>query len=244
MLNILIPMGGQNTFPNAEYQYIKPLIEIGGKPLIELVVSCLDKIKQDKRFIFIVNASDCQTFHLDSVLKLITNDEAVIIKLEKETRGAACSVLMAIDYINNDEPLLISSSDHIVDYDMNMILERFNSRAIDVGAVCFDSIHPKWSFVRLDDSGKIIETAEKRPLSRNAIAGLYYFRCGSDFVAASMRMIEKDAHVNGQFYIAPTMNELVLMGKNMETYNIPSSKYYNFYSPQKIKEYEERCKNI
>ncbi len=237
-------MGGKNLFPNAEYQYIKPLIEVRGKPLIELVVGCFEKIKQDKRFIFIVNAADCHAFHLDSVLNLITNDEAVVLKLEKDTQGAACSALMAIDYIDNDEPLLISSSDHIVDYDLDLVVEQFNSRMVDAGTVCFDSIHPKWSFVRLDHNEKIIETAEKRPLSRHAIAGLYYFRRGNDFVEASMRMIEKDANLNGQFYIAPALNELVLMGKNMETYDIPSSKYHNFYSPQKIKEYEERNANI
>jgi dTDP-glucose pyrophosphorylase len=233
-------MSGQNLFDGAEYKYPKPLIEINGKPLIELVIECLEKIKEDKQFIFIVNASDCQRYNLDSVLQLIVNNRSIVIQLEKETKGAACSALMAIKYINNDDALLISNSDHIFEYDLNRVISEFKKREIDVGAVCFDSVHPKWSFVRLDCQNKIIETAEKRPLSRNAIAGLYFFRHGSDFITAAMKTIEKDAHMNGQFYVSSTLNELVLKGKDMEIYNIPPSAYHNFYSPHKLKEYEER----
>lgn len=243
MLNILIPMGGANQLDNSEYQYPKPLIEINGKPMAELVISCLDQIQAEKRFIFIVNTSDCQKYHLDSMLRLITNDRAVIIRLEKETRGAACSALMAIDYIDNSEELLISSGDHIFDYDLNLAISHFNSRGVDGGTVCFESVHPKWSFVRLDENGKIIETSEKRPLSRSAIAGLYYFHQGSDFVRAAMKMIGKDANTNGLFYIAPTLNELVLENKDLEIYNIPNAAYFNFYSPHKLKEYEDYLKN-
>lgn len=243
MLNILIPMAGATTFESAEYQYPKPLIEINGKSMIEHVVECLDHIQQEKRFIFIVNALDCQKYHLDSVLRLIANDRSIVIQLEKDTRGAACSALMAIDHINDDNPLLISNGDHVFDYDLNLALSDFEDKKVDAGTVCFDSVHPKWSFARLDEHNKIIETAEKRPLSRHAIAGMYYFRQGQDFVAAAMRTIEKDANVNGNYYVAPTLNELVLDGKNLEIHQIPSSSYHNFYSPHKIKEYEDHLKS-
>lgn len=242
MLNVLIPMGGVTDFGSEEYRYPKPLIELNGKPMIELVVECLNQIKGDKRFIFLVNAADCQKFHLDSVLRLITNDGGIVIQLEKETAGAACSALMAIDHIDNDDALIISSGDHIFDYDLNLAISEFESNEADAATVCFDSVHPKWSFVRLDENNKIIETAEKRPLSRNAIAGLYYFRRGSDFVQAAMKTIEKDASVNGRFFIAPTLNELVLEGMNLAIHVIPSSSYHNFYSPHKLKEYEDSLK--
>lgn len=236
-------MGGISDFDSEEYRYPKPLIEINGKPLIELVVACLDQIKMDKRFIFIVNAVDCQKYHLDSVLRLITEDCGIVIQLEKETKGAACSALMAIDSIDNNDALMISNGDHIFDCDLNAVIAKFDSKGVDAGTACFDSVHPKWSFVRLDKNNKIIETAEKRPLSRNAIAGLYYFKHGSDFVRAAMKTIEKDASVNGRFYVAPTLNELVLEGKNLEIHSIASSEYHNFYSPHKLKEYEDSLKS-
>jgi dTDP-glucose pyrophosphorylase len=239
MINILIPMSGENRFNNTEYQYPKPLIEVNRKPLIEWVIDCLDKIKEEKRFIFVVNANDCQKYNLDSVLKLITHDRSVVIQLEKGTKGAACSALMAIDYINNNDALLISSSDHIFEYDLNNVFSDFYARELDAGTVCFDSLHPKWSFVRLDDKKNIIETAEKRPLSRNAIAGLYFFKHGSDFISSAMKTIEKNTDVDGQFYISTTLNELVLNGKSMGIFTIPNSAYHNIYSAHKLKEYED-----
>jgi len=238
MLNILIPMSGPNQFETDEYQYPKPLIEISGRPLIEHVVRCLDSIRRDTRFIFVVNKADCDTYHLDSVLRLIARDKAICIQIEKHTSGAVSTALMAIEHIDNDEPLMVSNSDHVIEADLDAILDDFEAREIDAGTVCFDSVHPKWSYVRLDGNNKIVETAEKRPLSRHAIAGLYYFRRGADFVRAAMRSIEKDASVNGLFYVAPVFNELILENKNLEITSVPTSRYHNFYSPHKIKEYE------
>ena len=238
MLNIASPTAGSTLFDKDEFKYPKPLIEINGKPMIERVVGCLERIRQEKRYIFIVNSSDCKAYHLDSVLRLVTNEDSIIIQLKKPTLGAVCSVLMAIEHVNNSDPLIISNSDHIIDYDLDMIVEQFQDRNLDAGTICFESVHPKWSFVRLDENGKITETAEKRPLSKNAIAGFYYFRKGSDFVISAMKMIEKDVNVDGNYYTATVINELVLENKNLGIFKIPTAAYYNFYSPHKIKEYE------
>lgn len=242
MLNIAIPMAGPNPFDKDEYQYPAPLIEINGKPMIEHVVDCLEQIRQEKRFIFIVKKCDCKAYHLDSVLRLITNQDSVIIQLRMPARGAVCSVLMAIEHIDNGTPLIISNSNHVIDYDLDRIVTQFQERKLDAGTICFDSVHPKWSFVRLDEDGRIVETAEKRPLSRNAIAGFYYFHQGSDFVRSAMKMIEKDVNVEGNYYVSTVINELVLGDKNLGIFKIPSGAYCNFYSPHKIKEYEARTK--
>lgn len=238
MFNILMPMSGKICFESEDFFYPKPLIEINSRPLIEYVVNSIGKRIDNKKFIFIVNTEDCRKFHLDNVLQLLTEDTASILKLDNPTRGAACSALMAIAEIDNDTPLIVSNSDHIIDYDLSRIISTFEAKKVDAGVVCFDSIHPKWSFARVDENNKIIETAEKRPLSRNAIAGFYYFSKGSYFVRAAKKMIKKDANVNGLYYIAPTLNELVLENMNLEIYNIPTNCYYNFYSPHKIREIE------
>ncbi|HEY9702653.1 MAG TPA: hypothetical protein V6C58_09415, partial [Allocoleopsis sp.] len=85
---------------------------------------------------------------------------------------------------------------------------------------------------------KVVETAEKKPISRNAIAGFYYFKHGKDFVSAAFKSIEKDANVNGLYFVAPTYNELVLENKHIGVTFIDSSVYHSFYSPAKIAEYE------
>jgi len=92
--------------------------------------------------------------------------------------------------------------------------------------------------VRLDEYQHVVETAEKRPISRHAVAGLYYFKKGHDFVDSAMSMIQKDSSVNGSFYISPTLNEMILKGKVITTTSVNTDDYHTFYTPQKIKEYE------
>jgi len=239
MLNILIPLGGKSAFFDVEeYPFPKPLIEINGKLMIELLIDSFVTIEEEYTFIFVVQQEDCRKYHLDNTLKLLTNDKCKIVILNNLAKGAACSALMAIDHINTADKLVISNGDQVVDGDMNNILLFMEEKNSDAGVVCFQSVHPKWSYVRLDENGGIVETAEKRPISKNAIAGIYYFRHGTDFVTSAMRSIAKDASVDGLFYIAPTLNELVLENKKLDLFRIETHQYHSFYSPQKIKEYE------
>lgn len=240
MINILIPLGGKSQFfGNEEYPFPKPVIEIAGKPMIQLVLENVMALNREKKFIFIVKEEDCSKYHLDKTLQLLTNNNCSIIRLSGDTKGAACSALMAITHINNDDSLLVYNGDQILDIDFNDVFHTLESKKLDGGLVCFESVHPKWSYARLDANGKVIETAEKRPISKNAIAGFYYFKHGKDFVHAAMKSIENDAHVNGLFYIAPVYNQLVLDGKDLEIIKINPEQYHSFYSPQKIEEYEK-----
>lgn len=239
MLNILIPLSGKNQyFPESEYPFPKSLIEIGSKTLIERVVNNLSGAAKQVKFIFVIDGKDCSKFHLDNTLNIITDGKCHIIRLENETQGSACSSLLAIDHISNTTPLLISNGDQLFDESIVDLIEGFQKT--DAGVVTFDSVHPRWSYVRLDERGKVVETAEKRPISRNAIAGLYYFNQGQYFVDAAMQMIQKDERVNGNFYISPVLNQMILAGKDVCVRRVEVEKYHTFYTPQKLKEFESR----
>nr|WP_157799286.1 glycosyltransferase family 2 protein [Polynucleobacter brandtiae] len=215
------------------------LIEIQDKPMVQLAIENLQQIEQEKRFIFIIKKNDALQFHLADTLRLLAGSNCEVIILDRETQGAACSALMAIDIINNDESLLIANFDQIFDCDLNITLATINHKNADAGCLVFDSTHPRWSFVLLDESSSVMETAEKRPLSRNAIAGFYYFKHGACFVAAAQEMIRKSCSASDSFFIAPTFNELILKNKSIHAVAIPTSQYHSFYTPQKIEEYEK-----
>jgi len=243
MMNILIPMAGRSQhFVESEYSFPKPLIEIGQKTMIEHVVTNLATAGSDLQFIFVVAGSDCRKFHLDSTLSIITNQKCKLVKLDNETKGAACSALMAINYIANEQPLIIANSDQLFDTPIFELIQLMGDS--DAGVATFDSVHPRWSYVRLNEQGFVTETAEKRPISRQAIAGIYYFRQGMDFVEAAMSMIQKDSNVNGSFYIAPCLNEMILKGKSIRTACVEAKRYHTFYNPQKVKEYEAHLRSI
>jgi NDP-sugar pyrophosphorylase family protein len=234
--------GRSQHFADSEYSFPKPLIEIGQKTMIEHVVANLATAGSDLQFIFVVAAADCRKFHLDSTLSIITNQKCKLVKLDSDTKGAACSALMAIKYIANEQPLIIANSDQLFETPISELIQNIGES--DAGVATFDSVHPRWSYVRLNEQGLITETAEKRPISRQAIAGIYYFRQGKDFVDAAMSMIQKDSNVNGSFYISPCLNEMILKGKKIRTAGVDVKRYHTFYTPQKIKEYEAHLRSI
>jgi dTDP-glucose pyrophosphorylase len=238
MLNIVIPMSAPNLLDPEHFFYPKQLIEVQGKPLIEHTMEPFLELSGEVNFYPIVSASDVSEFNIDAVLKLLLGDSLQLIELSKATKGAACSALMAIDYINNDHPLIITSSDHVISTDLQKAISYFEENDFDAGTICFNSIHPKWSFVKLDEKGLVVETAEKRPLSRNAIAGFYYFKRGRDFVQAAMAMIKKGAEINNSFYISPTLNELILENKRIGIYTIEHADYHNIYDTSALTSFE------
>ena len=238
MLNILLPLAGKSPIFEGQH-FPKWIYEIKNRLMIEYPISSLGRIKQHRRFIFILRNDECIKFHLDKTLKLLTSPESIVIQQKTETVGAICSCLLAIDHINTDDPLIISNGDQFIDVDYNKVLEFFQGQDLDGGVICFNSVHPQWSYARLDAQDNIVQTAEKNPISRNAIAGFYYFKRGKDFVAAAQRTIEKEAHVNGIYYIAPTYNEMVLESKRLKAYQINGDNYYSFYSFPKIREFEK-----
>ncbi|RDH83766.1 MAG: nucleotidyltransferase [endosymbiont of Galathealinum brachiosum] len=237
MINVLIPMAGSITYDGNQYAYPKPLTEVKGQPMIQGVLEDLNAINKSINYIFAVNEADCKQYHIDNVLQLLTNNSVEIIRVVGDTAGSACTALLAIDSINNDTPLIISNMDQKFDCDLSEYIDAFKQRDLDAATICFNSVHPRWSYALTNDDGQVIETSEKRPISHNAIAGLFYFKHGKDFVKAAMQSIYKDASVNGSYYIAPVLNEMILDGKKLGISLVENDKYHTFYSPQLLEEY-------
>lgn len=235
MINVLIPAMGKSLFFKESF-FPKPVIDVAGETMLERVVKNYNSLNQ-KKFVFIFDRKDCAEFHLDESAGLLTEPNSDVLILENETAGALCSCLMAIEKIDLDSPLFISNCDQVIDINYQKVFEYFNDKNADAGVIIFNSIHPRWSYARIKN-GEVVEVAEKRPLSKNAIAGFYYYRKARDFITSAEKAVLKDENYNGKYYISSTMNEIILMGGKVVPYEIQALQYHSFYSPEKIKEYE------
>ena len=216
-MNVLIPMAGAGSrFEKAGYTFPKPLIDVNGKPMIQVVV---DNLNIDAKHIFIVQKSHYEQYNLNNVLSSIVKN-CEIIQVDGVTEGAACTTLLAKQCIDNDEPLLMANSDQFIEWDSNKFMYSMIADTIDAGILTFESTHPKWSYAKLDDNGFVSEVAEKNPISRNATVGVYYWNKGSDYIKYAEQMIEKDVRVNNEFYVCPVFNEAILDNKRIKTYDI------------------------
>ena len=238
MINLLLPSMGNSTFYKDSY-FPKPLYEILGKTMLEMVVDNYKKI-DPKQYIFVFSEEDCIKFHLDSSARLLSKASRVI-KLKNQTAGALCTSLMAIEYINDETALIIANSDQIIDVDYKEVVNYFEKNHFEAGLITFPSIHPRWSYAR-KEGNEVVEVAEKRPLSKNAIAGFYYFKHGKDFIEAAKKALLKQNDYEGHYYISASINEMILMGKKVGFYDIDKEQYNSFYSPAKVKEFEEKIR--
>jgi len=233
-MNVLIPMAGAGSrFQQAGYTFPKPLIDVKGKPMIQLVV---ENLGIDANFIFVVQKEHREKYNLDTLLNLIAPN-CKIVEVDGLTEGAACTALLAKEYIDNDNPLFFANSDQFVEWDSTEFMYKMNETDADGGIVSFRATHPKWSFAKVDESGLVTEVAEKNPISDIATVGYYYWKHGSDFVKYAEEMIEKDIRVNNEFYVCPVFNQAIEGGKEIRTFDIP--KMWGLGTPEDLTYYLE-----
>lgn len=219
MLNIVLPMAGRGSrFTNAGYALPKPLIPIHGIPMIKVVVDNLTPACAH-RFIFV-----CQQAHLDQydlVPQLKSYAENVeIIGIKGITEGQVCTVLLAARYFDNNEPLMTANTDQFIDCDINAYLEAMRARGLDGMIMTMKAQGAKWSYVKTDADGMVVETAEKKAISTDATVGIYNFARGRDLVRAARQMIADDLRVNNEFYTCPCYNYLVREGQKISVFPI------------------------
>ncbi len=234
--------GAGARFKEAGYAFPKPLIDIVGKTMIEVVVNNIKPKQLDYKFIFIAQREHYNKYDIYNILKRATDNKFEIVLIDGLTQGAACTVLTAIAHINNESPLLIANSDQFITEDIDNFISKASGQDKDGMIMTFASSHPKWSYARSDDSGRVVEVAEKRVISNAATVGLYYFKYGSDFVEGAQAMILKNIRHNNEFYVCPVYNELILSGKKIYTHPITHDKMHGLGTPEDLDSFLQKLK--
>lgn len=236
-----MPMAGLGKrFIDFGYKEPKPLIKILGKTIVEWSI---ETIGLDGNFIFCCRKDHIEKYGIDKMLKKIVPN-CYVVSVNYQTEGTAQSVLEASNFINNDEELIISDSDHYMIWDTFSFNKVIRNNKIDACVMVFpeEQNSNDLSYVKLNKEGYVIESAEKIAISKVAAAGIHYFKKGSDFVQYANRMIEKNIRFNNEFYITPVYNELVVDGKKIITF--PITKKLALGSPQDLQKFIEHQSNI
>ena len=236
-MNVLIPMAGAGSrFQQAGYTFPKPLIDVRGKPMIQVVA---ENLNVEATFTYVVQKEHREKYNLDTLLNLIT-PKCNIVEVEGVTEGAACTTLLAKQFIDNDQPLLMANSDQFVEWDSNEFMYKMTEQDLDGGIVTFKATHPKWSFAKIDNHGYVTEVAEKNPISDIATVGIYYWKRGSDYVKFAEQMIQKNIRVNNEFYVCPVFNQAIAAERKIKTFGIEAM--WGIGTPEDLKYFLEHYK--
>ena len=157
MLYIGIPMAGRGQrFVDAGYELPKPLIAIHGHPMIRVVIANLTPSCPHK-FHFLLLREHAERYGLaDRLREWAPGCE--IIFVDEVTQGAACTVLLARKFIDTSDPLMIANCDQYIDASMDAYLASMGEA--DGLIMTMSADDPKWSFVRFDDNGRVVEVVE------------------------------------------------------------------------------------
>ena len=235
-INVLILGAGVTATGAAGDAFPAFMAEVNGAPLIQrMVESC---VGLDPDWIGIAcQGSEIDNFRIGELPSLL-HPKAKFISTKDSTQGAACTALLAAEQINNDKELLILGVNEYIDADFKIIIDSFRQRQLDSGILTFNSIHPRYAYVKTGADGLVRKAAEKRPISNIATASFYWYRHGKDFVEAAKDVIRKNDNVNGLYYIAPTINQLLLKQKRVGIEMIESDRYHPLKTTRQIENFE------
>lgn len=236
-MNVIILMAGSSDkFYESGCKYPKSLVEIDNRPVVERVVENIGPLITDgNKIIFITNKIDNDKFYLNNILKLLVPN-SIVVEVSGEVAGAAISTLLAIKEIDMLEPLVIINGDQIIDESPVKLVNYLEG--FDAGTVVFESIHPRWSYVRCDEQGFVVEAEEKNPISTLATAGFYFYKIAKDYFKFTKSMILKNASIDDMFYICPVFNEMILAQKNIAIIEIKRKQYHSLMDPEMVASYE------
>ena len=236
-MNILILAAGEPVDPNAADPYPIWLSEMEDGLVLERQARALG-FDRKARFVFCFRKADVERYHLKDIVEQMAPGCAVV-EIRRDTRGAACTAMLAVGKMDLEGELIVASATDHIDVDYARVIAGFRSRGADAGVMTFESLHPRYSYVRVDAEGWVTEAAEKRPISRTANAGFFWFRRAGDFFEALQQMILKDAQVQDRFFISPALNELILEQKKIATFPLAANQYHPLKAISQVEAYEQ-----
>lgn len=236
MINIVIPMAGSGSrFVDAGYTVPKPFIDVNGKMMIERV---LDSLRMDgATYTLIIQEEFKNSFN--EKLSLLEDKYGVnLATVNKITQGASCTALSAFEIFNNDNTVAFADSDNFF---KNNIFKSFvkdaHDRKLDGSLLTFYSKDSCYSFVETDSTGYAIRTREKEVISNNAIAGVYLFSKGSDFVKNTIKMLIYGDKTKNEYYMSNVYNWAIEDNLKIGIYNIKNTDWACVGTPEKLNIY-------
>ena len=218
LTNILVPMAGAGErFRRAGYEPIKPLIPVGNRFMLDVAVKSLGV---NGRHIFIARKQDAEQYPLACITNLISPGNRLVLS-DGPTEGAVSTTLLAADLIDNDHELMIVNSDQYIEWDAAQFFRYARGGGWAGVTLTFRDTDPKGGFGRKEGE-RVVEVAEKNPISDIANVGIYWWRRGSDYVRCAKEMVARNTRVNNEFYVAPVYNEAIRHGMKIGSFDVKS----------------------
>ncbi len=235
-----MPMAGEGSrFLKEGWTIPKPLIELKGIPLFKRAIGSVAIADAPMKYSFIVRKEHIDKYRIDEQIKAIL-PEANIFFVEKTTRGAVETCLMAESAISEEDSIVVMDCDlefRSEGYADN--IKEILSRPIETVngglLVSFDSNDSRYSYAEVDENMIVIRTAEKEVISNHALCGAYFFSSAQGFLKAAHQLLDEPVFTKPEYYVSLLYNYLL---KDGETVRLSTMEMFNSYgTPEELKRF-------
>lgn len=237
-----MPMAGLGSrFKVENYDLPKPLITINKVPMFVTAISSLNNLNLPLAYTMIVRQEHVASFKIDQIIKDFV-PLANIVVTNEAPKGAAVDCFRAKPFIKPDQSVVF------MDCDLYFQSQSFNQTIreclindedkVVAGAILyFNSNKDKYSYAKISN-GLVTETAEKKVISNNAIAGAYFFN-SSKLIFDNLEDYITKQLLTGvkEYYLSPIYNRYI--EKNLIIKACPVDTYFSFGTPEELKNYEK-----
>jgi NDP-sugar pyrophosphorylase family protein len=220
---VVVPMAGLGQrFAQEGYTISKPLIPVSGEPM---VVQAACDLPLANSYVFVLR-TDMSGYENISALLRVRFPGALIVPVDALTEGQACSASIGVEAFraNGDcieGPVIFGACDSGAIFDIKKLDEILANSEVDVvvwGARGHsNAARNPHMFGWIEESrGQILKVSVKQPLNDPSndliVTGTFLFKRVSDFERVFARMVQRNARVNGEFYLDECVNDAVDAG--------------------------------
>ena len=233
-----MPMAGEGSrFIKEGWTIPKPLIELKGLPLFLRAVRSVTIEGVPMKYSFIVRKEHIERYQIDRRIKSLLPNANVLF-VEKTTRGAVETCLMAENLMAEEDAIMVLDCDlefrsrTFMDGIKN-ILELPSSEANGGMLVSFESLEPRYSYAEVDGNMIVKRTAEKEVISSHALCGAYFFSSAKGFLKAAHKLMNEPVFTKPEYYVSLLYNYLLADGETVRLAQI--EEYYSYGTPEELR---------
>lgn len=216
-MRVVVPMAGRGArFADQGVPTPKPLIEVRGRPMVAWALDGLDEVMRGaSQVVFVVLREHDQRYGLRDMLPRIAGPRTEVVVIPEVTEGQLCTVMAAAPHLDPAEDVLVASCDTYV---KSNLAREVASRSPDCRGIISVADMPgdRWSFARTDDTGRVVQVAEKERISDHASTGLYYFSSAGELMDTAREMFARGEKTRGEYYVIPVYQKYIERGWRVE----------------------------
>ena len=217
------------------------LTEINSKPIIQHQINFLDGV-DNPNIILVVNKEINTEFYVDKIVKKI-DENIKIVNINSVTKGALFSSLMCADLLDLDKELIVMNCNEFIDINCKNFVDESKSFNRDVVIASHKSIHPRYTYLELDNENKIVEVSFNKPPTGIACTGLVWQKSARVFLEESEKAILKRVNFKDEFYFNLVLNQMILDNLKIYNYKLGENDYFPLKSEEHISALQYNFRN-